>query len=67
MTINGIDLTVKYTSEGKYITATHDSPAEYPDIEIKSIHLANSHVDITSLLYEGYYYEIQDELYEIER
>jgi len=58
--LNGISLTAYYTVSGKYYPATQYEPEEFPDVEVHSIYLENSPVDIQELLqnYEEEIYKI---------
>jgi len=58
--LNGISLTAYYTVSGKYYPATQYDPEGFPDVEVHSIYLENSPVDIQELLH-GY----DEEIYKI--
>lgn len=57
----GIPLVVNYKYYGKYYPSTHDTPTEYPEIEILKIAVEDSRIDIQEVLTE---YQI-DEIIEL--
>lgn len=46
----GVNLKIDYVIEGKFYPATLESPAEYPEIEIKSICAEDSEIDLQDIL-----------------
>jgi hypothetical protein len=37
ITLHGVELNVEFSTYGRYIPATHEDPAEYPEIEIHQV------------------------------
>lgn len=46
----GVNLKIDYMIEGKFYPATHESEAEYPEIEVKSICAEDSEIDLQNIL-----------------
>lgn len=46
----GVQLSVEYTVDGKYISATHEYPEEHSDITIESISAVDSFMDLQNIL-----------------
>lgn len=49
-TLNGINLNINFSVHGKYIPETRECPAEYPEVEILSVKVSDSEIDIFELL-----------------
>lgn len=47
---NSTDLIVSYELDGQYYPETRETPAEYPEIIIKSITVEDSEIDLQELL-----------------
>lgn len=55
----GVDLTINFTVDGKYISATREQPEEFPEYEIHKVFVED--IDIMPLLLE----EQMDDIYNL--
>lgn len=60
---NGINLNVAFTVSGKYYPATQYEPAEYPEMEIHEIKVADSEINIYDIFHEGDIDEMHETLH----
>lgn len=64
VTVDGVDLNIKYVISGKYMPSTRLDPEEYAEIEIYSICVSDSEIDIQELLSKKQMEEVTDAIYE---
>lgn len=64
VTINGINLIAEFQIHGKYMPATRIDPAEYPELELLSVKVVYSDVDIFDLLSNKQIEEVKTQIKE---
>lgn len=64
LSIDGVDMVAEFSIHGKYYPATRECPAEYPEIEILSVKVIDSEIDIFELLSDKQIENIESQIYE---